>query len=535
MDRHRGALLLLPMLAAVALAIFPYVLYHVPFSTDSWPQIRNAQQIITYSPAPFSNSSIFQTYNIFWPADSIFGAIGSLMFGTAPVLAMPLLLPILAAAQVIILFVITEELTKNSTIASIASFIFATASFHDLFAAAVTKETFANPIFLLCMLLLVKKTDKRIVGLFGVSLFALNLSEHATTLFFLGALGSIVLLSSIVGKRKGEKIGLMPLLPMIGVAITSAYFVLYADMSSFPISQYMNQQTVITALSFLGVVLVPVVYYSLSKPRRILPIEESVIFCIVVVGVVVSSKTSLIPDAPTLPSGLLYFVFPYLAVGFFALIGYRIMQARMDRKSFGVVGAWLGCAIGLAAFASFSALPGGVFLTYRMFEYLYAPIAILAGITLWKASALNVKHIKLSKLLIVVVLVSITIATSYQTYAIVTMHESLFGGHWAYEQSDLAAARWTRSTTEANITLSGDSHVQYLFGGYFQMNVSETSGYEYLLGLAKPNGLLVTYSLMEKNGYVLFLYGEPLPNEWMLHLENASSLVYANGNVMLWG
>lgn len=40
---------------------------------------------------------------------------------------------------------------------------------------------------------------------------------------------------------------------------------------------------------------------------------------------------------------------------------------------------------------------------------------------------------------------------------------------------------------------------------------------------------------MQQNGYVLFLYGEPLPDAWMPKLENDSSLVYANGNVMLWG
>ncbi|MDG6907714.1 MAG: hypothetical protein JRN20_18225, partial [Nitrososphaerota archaeon] len=70
MQRHRPALLLVPILAAAILAIYPYLLYHVPFSTDSWPQITSSQQILDHTPAAFTNSSLFGSYVIFWPAES---------------------------------------------------------------------------------------------------------------------------------------------------------------------------------------------------------------------------------------------------------------------------------------------------------------------------------------------------------------------------------------------------------------------------------------------------------------------------------
>lgn len=536
MQRHRPALLLVPILAAAILAIYPYLLYHVPFSTDSWPQISSSQQILDHTPAAFTNSSLFGSYVIFWPAESIFGSIASLLFNSPPIQSSPLLLPILAAVQVIVFFVIVEELTKNSLIASISSLIFATASFHDLFAAAMTKETYANPIFMICMLVLLKKSSWKTITLFGISLLALNLSEHATTLFLLGAAGSIILVTSILGKKNGGKLGAKPLLPVIGIAITAAYFILYADQSSFQISQFLNEQTIIIALSFLALVLSPVIYYTLSRPRRILPIEESIIFGVVVAAVIFSTRTSVISLAPVIPLGLLSFILPYLAVGFFALVGYRFMQARMSRASFAYVGAWTACAVGLTSFAAFSGVPEGIFLVYRMFEYLYAPIAILAGITLWKASTLKVSGTGIAKFLTIAIIVVITLATSYQTYAIASEQGSIFGAHWVYKESDISAAEWTKSAiTETNVSLSGDSHVQYLFRDYLQMNVSLLQGYEYLIGKARQEGILVTYSLMQKNGYVLYLSGEPLPSNWMTKLENDSSLVYSNGNVMVWG
>ena len=52
------------------------------------------------------------------------------------------------------------------------------------------------------------------------------------------------------------------------------------------------------------------------------------------------------------------------------------------------------------------------------------------------------------------------------------------------------------------------------------------------LGL-KP-AYLVTYSLMETNGYVLFLYGLPLPGNWTATLQQSSPVLYNNGNIVLW-
>ncbi len=49
-SRHRVVLLVIPLAAAVILRLYPYFLSGVPWGTDAWPLIRNANEMLANSP-----------------------------------------------------------------------------------------------------------------------------------------------------------------------------------------------------------------------------------------------------------------------------------------------------------------------------------------------------------------------------------------------------------------------------------------------------------------------------------------------------
>ena len=77
-----------------------------------------------------------------------------------------------------------------------------------------------------------------------------------------------------------------------------------------------------------------------------------------------------------------------------------------------------------------------------------------------------------------------------------------------------------------------------LYTGYFQIGVDPNQGYKYIQGIdqlgTSPSEMLLTYSLMNTEGYDLNLYGVPMPANWLDSLSNQSSLVFNNGNEMIW-
>ncbi len=70
----KAVYLLLLLLLAVGLRLYPAVMSGVPFSTDAWSPIRNTELLMQNTPIPL-NDAVFDGYNNFWPANSLFGAV----------------------------------------------------------------------------------------------------------------------------------------------------------------------------------------------------------------------------------------------------------------------------------------------------------------------------------------------------------------------------------------------------------------------------------------------------------------------------
>lgn len=102
MNKH-VYLLVLVCTAACLVRLYPAVITGLPFSTDGWSLIRNTELLLQYTPVPLS-SPIFDGYNSFWPASSIFGAVVSEVTGVSPVMVMAFLVPFAGSVTVPIFF-----------------------------------------------------------------------------------------------------------------------------------------------------------------------------------------------------------------------------------------------------------------------------------------------------------------------------------------------------------------------------------------------------------------------------------------------
>ena len=534
--RHRALLFIFPFAIAVLLRIYPYLVYGVPYSTDSWSPIRNTEQLLAHTPTALGGNPVFDSYNIYWPANSVFGAITSLVFNVAPIKIMPLLFPVVGAVTVLIFFLVAEKITGSAVVASIASLFLATAGVDAIFNAGVTKETYAEPLFMVSILLLLWKTDKRSGALFAITSVTLALSHHATALLLLVVAASIVSVDSVLLKRRGESIGRKPLLLVIGGGVTLVYLLIYAGAGLGQFSGLVTVQTALLVLAFLTIFITPVAYHAVSRPTKLLLVEGGIVLALAAGVLAIGTSVTLISSAPTVSPTLLYSAIPYVLLGVLAIFGYRIIHVARGRRNFVFVASWLAAVLALGFLGVFAGVPDGLPIMYRVLAFIGAPAIILASLALQDALG-GTRRRGLVRVAVVAVILLISISSAYQTYAASIQRESLLGGQWAYQQSDLTGAQWmSANSAPGNFSLAGDIRMQYLLSDYLGVNVDIASGYHYLESpdtAARPP-YLVTYDVMARNGYVNSLYGVQLPGNWTAALTQASPVYYNNGNIILW-
>ncbi|MGI0083969.1 MAG: hypothetical protein ACREBQ_02700, partial [Nitrososphaerales archaeon] len=530
-----------PIAIAIILRLYPYFLSGVPWGTDAWPLIRNTNEMLANSPTSLGGNPIFDSYNIYWPGVSLFGASGSLIFGTPALTVMPIIIPLVASLSTLFFFLIVEKLSKNSIVACIASLFFATAGFDAIFTASATKETFAYPLFMVAVLLLLMKPDAKNMSLFVIISVALALSHHVTMIILLAIAGGVVFSNAAFSLGGYGKFGKTWLLPLIAGVIFVAYVELYARifLTGVATAFVVSINSLIPLLALFFVSMVVATYFSLASRVRSMIVEGLVLLGASLALLFLSTQRSILPFAPTLPGLIAVLALPYLLVGFFGVFGYKAMHDSEDKAPFAFTSSWLAATLALLAY-SIIGTPNGVFLIYRFFSFVYAPVAIFGalGIAMLLRGGRKGAFKIARTAAIVALIIGIVFASSYMSFASVVGRENLLAGHYAYTRSDFESAQFVNSTLPSNSTLAADNMIADLYTDYFLIGVNVNQGYRYLSGLdqlgASSSEMLVTYSMLSTQGYDLNIYGIPIPANWYASLSNQSSLVFNNGNEMIW-
>jgi hypothetical protein len=527
--------IMLILIIALLLRLYPTLISGMPFSTDGWPIIRNTELLIENTPVSLT-SGIFDSYNNFWPANSIFGAILSLITNLPPLYAMALGIPVVASLTIPIFYLLTKKITENRKIALISAILLSTAFPYALFTAGVTKETFANPIYISLILIFLLKHSWKTTALFSIMSGALVLSHHLTAFLTIVILSSLTIALFVSKRNLQEKTNTNKsnvLYIAILMTIALLYFALYAY-PGFKISITLSDLLAVGAYQ-IAVIAVTLFIIQISHQESTLTtfVKCSLAFALIFLFFFLTTRISLLPGAPTLPVSYFLFAAPLMIAVPVTIFGLnRIYQKSMSLL---LPAFWLLPVVAFAFYGLFANPPDGLGFAYRSINFMLPPLTILLGTGFYKLYK-TPKHIKMRRVTVfattAIMLLMVTLNT-YSVYATVSLQEPYLGYFWRYEPSEYKASSWITINAN-NQTVAGDSKVSYLLKGYFNENVNVIDGLNYLEGNGSTPQILYIYNQMSENGYVLF-EGSPatLPSDWTDKLTDYN-LVYANSEVAVY-
>ena len=527
---------ILPLTIALALRLYPYLLSGLPFSTDAWCLIRNAELLIQYTPIHLENE-VFDGYNNYWPANSLFGAVVSETTSLKPIQTMAIFIPVTGALAILIFYSLTKRL-YNAKISFIASLVFGTAFTHAFFTAGVTKETYANPLYLSLILIFLHQTiskQKQTLLLFAIASTTLALTHHLTPIITIAILSSITLAHLIDDVKKG----LAPnksnfLLTSILIVTVALYFGVYAHRGFKFCITYSDWLSV---ASYQILIFASAMYLT-SKPY-VHTQAGTLITCLGTIAsaflfMLLTLNITLVPGfTPTVQKRILLYISPYFIILPFITLGYGY-QRRI--QGFIAPLFWLTTPLGLEAYAIFSNSSQSIGLWIRTPNFLYVPLAILSAAGLYRlyGTANKFRLQNFFKPAVMAIIIIIATINVYSLYATVSLQDRYMGYHWFYSKQELEAGSWIATNACNQTTVAGDMKVFHLMEDYFRVNVNVLQGFRYLNGDGEPQPqILFIYSQMLKNGYVVGLHGVDLLENWM---EKASqlNLIYSNDFVELY-
>ncbi len=520
--------------AALAVRLYPTLLSGLPFSTDAWSPIKNAELILEYTPVSL-DSGILDDYNRYWPANSLFGAVFSQATGLKPMASMAVGIPLVGALTIPIFYALVSRISRK--LAFFSSVLLATAYPYAFFTAGVTKETYASPLYVVSILIFLSRGKWRETLLFAVASLALVLAHHLTALAGIAVLASIALASSTVRVRRGvSPDGFGFLLVSILTAVTVLYFGLYA---------YRGLKLVLTPSDLLSAASYQVLAFTMAlyltfKPQKPsnwrAPLTRIASAAIVSLIAFLYTKRSIMPDAPTLPGHYTLYAAPFILASPLTVLGLGELRG-MQRENSHAPLFWLSTLLGLEAYAVFGGPPLGLTLAYRALNFLCMPLMMLSAFGLHRLYKVcgGSRRQRAAKAAAITALIAVAALNSYSVYASVSLQERYMGYFWLYRQPEYYAAAWVKGVAYDQ-TVAGDVKASYLLRDYFGLNVNVFQGLQYLTGKtgSKPQTLF-TYEQMSRNGYVIYGgYSVDLPENWTKKLYDLS-LSYSNGPVNVYG
>lgn len=518
------------LLLAIALRLYPTLSSGMPFSTDGWGPIRNAEGIVAHSPVDLSNETIFDGYHNYWPAVSIFGAFLSNVTGLKPITAMSTGVPIVAALTVLIFYALVKRFSGNSGLALLSALMLAVIYPHALFTSGVTKETYATSIYLTAILLFLGHGKIRETLLFIIASIALVTAHHLTALATTAILFSIAAGWAVNSFKKGESIEKSSFSPVMALALAAGFYLQFYAYKGLNARMTLTQSDIISALSYQTVVFGAALYLTTRKPRPS-GFKSALKFIamplIVLLSVALCTRRAIIPGAPILPTHYLAYATPFIAAAPLTVLGAGEILKNRNPCCFAPV-FWLSVLLGFEGYALFGSSPAGLSLVYRVINLIAVPVAILCAAGLYRlGSGLHVPLRGFGKIAAAAFLLVIIVSSIYNMYASVSFKERYMGYFWTYTQPEFSAAKWLSKSTDQ--TVAGDVKVYYLLEEYFSLKVDTAQALKYFYGEAsKPPSLLMVYGSMVKNGYVFYGgYSVDLPSGWTEETARLSQ-IYSN-------
>ncbi|MDE1858218.1 MAG: hypothetical protein KGI26_04015 [Thaumarchaeota archaeon] len=513
-----------------ALRAYPYVSSGVPYHTDTYPQLANVRNLVANSPVPLSPGNGFDSYNILWPADTLFYAVSSVLLGGVPIAVMPLLGPLAASTAALLFYALLRSFDIEWRASLVGTLLFAVAGGTVMISTGVTKEAFAIPLLFLTVLLMngwLRRGSRAglalSVGAFGALLAAHSLGSVVGLLLCSYLAFAYIVSPGRPGRRVAVTVGVLALFS----AMSYLYFYVYA-VSSLP---YDLQPSDLVAVFGYEALLTAPVWLSAAFRLGLRRWTGAWIGAIALaVGVLFASAVAYHPllDSPVASPYVLALLVPYVAVAFLAAFG--ISRAKQGASLTGPVFAavWTLGMLGIVAFSAFGT-PGAVGTTLRIFDFVYPGVAVLGGLALSGVMASGKLGGGVGALALGALVVASAFVVPYSAY----WSGPLGGSQRVYTQAEVAALSWTGSAP-ANASVYADARYVYLASYYTGRAIDLGGGYLFLAGISNfTGGCLILDGLVAQIGYVGGTYGLPVNMTLVRGLPAWPSLgtVYSDGSV----
>ncbi len=528
--------ILIPLLIAVALRLYPTLTTGMPFSTDGWPIIRNVELLLRNTPVPLNNA-IFDGYNSFMPANGIFGALLSQVTNLPAITVMAFGMPIVGALAIPIFYVLTNRITRNAKVSLIASTLLAVAFPYAMFTAGVTKETFASPIYMALILIFLLKHNWKTSLLFSLVSVTLVMSHLATTILTIGMIAGLTI-AFLVSKTGKEQNFNSNKSNIFFASVLSAIAALYFGLYAYPaFNMTIMPSDVLTVASYLAIVAVVTIYFVYKPIKPTLSttaLKCALSFFVPFAIFFVETRIPVLPGAPTLPFHYFLYALPFLIAA--PLILYVLNELNRNNFRLIIPVFWIAPLIGFGVWSVFADPLGGVGYAYRLINFMLPPLLILATIALAKIVKPKpqlLRRTKLVKFAVAGVIAIMAVTSTYTLYAAVSLQEPYLGYFWSYKPSEYMASNWI-AVNGNNQTITADVKTHYLLDDYFKVNVSVEPGLTFLEGKGSEPNILYIYNQMKTNGYVLNQGSAiSLPTNWTANLADYN-VIYANNEVTVY-
>ncbi|MEM2894157.1 MAG: DUF1616 domain-containing protein [Candidatus Bathyarchaeia archaeon] len=519
-----------PLLVAVSLRVYPFLMSGLPFSVDAWPSIKYAEAILEHSPVHLDYGVLRGCDEL---GDRLFGSAISALTGLQPLKAMGFFIPLAGATSITTLYALARE-TFDGKVSLLASMLLATAFTDVILTAGVKGETYAHPLYMLLIFLYIHRDMARWKKtlLFSIVGASLTLTHYYTAILTAAILASMDVAMLILKWGRGVSFEVQTLLfPLLLAFQVLAYLKIYANWAfNFILKIDWLSAASYQLIAFSSALHLTLKQHTPSRKRPIICITASLIAFTLAF---LATKRPLAPGAPILPEHYLIYASPFIVAAPLSTLGYSESRSpKIDCKILPLF--WLAAVLGLEGYAVFGNVePGlGLTLAYRGVNFLLPPLFILSALGFIRLSEDEFSSLpKPSKALAIIILIIVSASNLSAFHATLFKQERYIGYFWLYRLSEYRAGTWISSTC-GNRTIACDVKFAYLLRHYFGLRVEESRGLLYLIGKGSSEPeFLLTYDQMLKSGYVVYGgYSVDLPENFMERAYKLS-LIYSNGRV----
>lgn len=516
------------VMIAFLIRVFPYLASGVPYHTDTYPQLVNVRNLIVHSPVPLIPAGGFDTYNIFWPADTLYYAASSVFLGVAPVRGLPLLAPLVTSIMALLFLALMRSFGFRPWPSMVASLLVAVAGGTIMISTGVTKEGFALPLMLLVLLLVnlwLRRGSKVGLALAVPSFVALLASHSLTSLMGLFLIGFLVAANAVGGGLSRDQIGVSIILLGAMSVLAYLYFYVYA-VSRLPYN--LQPSDVIAAFAYEVLFTMPI-WMAVSlrlDARRWASIWLGMSTLGLAALYLAATAYHPLVDSPYFSLTQLLLFAPYLVVAGLAVfwLGLRGPPAMSAGTAFAVL--WVLGLFGLIAFSIF-ATPGAIGTTQRMADFVYPGAAILASSVI----VVTGKAGRAVKVLSYLVVGGLVLVSAYVVPYSAFWSGPLGGSQRAYAPADVSAALWSANVPPGQ-SVYGDARLSFMTSYFGGAVVDGGGGFLFLVGVqGLGKGCLFVSGLMREIGFIGPTYGLPVDQALVSGLSSRTPLevTYSNG------